>query len=710
MIRRLRLRDTVFALALSFGSATMFNCVDAAEPNGATFDQAVAPFVAQHCVRCHGANPKDNELVLTGRDPAVVAKSDAKIWRAVLDRLRKNEMPPEGEARPAPADLKQAVEWLAKELGDAPKVAMGLLPSDGNKVDHDLLFNSPELQPLNNPPRFWRLSPLQYLRWADDITRAPQYVRHATRGIAQPFPQLDDTGFRDYALVFPLDEPTTDQLIRNAMNLASLQTGWRWHQERKRMILWNKKIQHTTEITRLGDPNQPPPTREDMQAGVRAEFNFVLLREPTDDELKKYTDLMEQKVATLGREVGVCNALAMILLLPEVVFHSECGAGEPDAEGRVMLTPRETSFALAYALTDARPTPELMRVLADGDLATPYDIGRQVRSMLDDPALDKPRILRFVQEYFGYYRATSIFKDDSANPDHDALIMVRDTDHLVRSILDRDQDVLRELLTTTKSFVQIVPRTKTEGGKQKAGKRRVWLSYNLDARPTEQPVTMPDDQRVGLLMQPSWLVAWSANTENHPIHRGKWVREKLLGGTIPDVPIGVDAQLPDDPHKTLRERMEVTNDAKCAHCHQKMNPLGLPFEQFDHFGRWRKTELDRPIVATGAVIASGDAELDGHVASPAELMRRLANSDRVRQVFIRHAFRYWMGRNENLGDARTLREADRVYVASGGSMKALIVSLLTSESFLYRTVQPAAVAQASSGPTDRSETKASPSA
>jgi hypothetical protein len=33
-----------------------------------------------------------------------------------------------------------------------------------------------------------------------------------------------------------------------------------------------------------------------------------------------------------------------------------------------------------------------------------------------------------------------------------------------------------------------------------------------------------------------------------------------------------------------------------------------------------------------------------------------------------------------------LQEADRVYLASGGSFKELLVSLLSSESFLYRTL------------------------
>jgi hypothetical protein len=56
----------------------------------------------------------------------------------------------------------------------------------------------------------------------------------------------------------------------------------------------------------------------------------------------------------------------------------------------------------------------------------------------------------------------------------------------------------------------------------------------------------------------------------------------------------------------------------------------------------------------------------------------------VRQSFIRHAFRYFMGRNELLSDSQTLMQADRVYLESGGSFNALLTSLLTSDSFLYR--------------------------
>jgi hypothetical protein len=43
-----------------------------------------------------------------------------------------------------------------------------------------------------------------------------------------------------------------------------------------------------------------------------------------------------------------------------------------------------------------------------------------------------------------------------------------------------------------------------------------------------------------------------------------------------------------------------------------------------------------------------------------------------------------MGRNELLSDSQTLIAMDEAYVASEGSFKELLVSLLTSDSFLFR--------------------------
>ena len=165
---------------------------------------------------------------------------------------------------------------------------------------------------------------------------------------------------------------------------------------------------------------------------------------------------------------------------------------------------------------------------------------------------------------------------------------------------------------------------------------------------------------------------------------------------MPEVPITVNAMLPQEPHNGLRERMRVTREEYCWKCHKSMDPLGLVFEQFDHIGRFRvkeivtdkeKTDVVKlvPFDATGAITDSGDTKLDGPVNGPFEFIEKVAESERVEQVFVRHVFRYFLGRNETLADGPVLVAAHKAYRNSGGSFKALLVSLLTSDAFLYRT-------------------------
>jgi len=322
------------------------------------------------------------------------------------------------------------------------------------------------------------------------------------------------------------------------------------------------------------------------------------------------------------------------------------------------------------------------------------------------------------------------------------------TDRLIELILQEDKDVLKQLLTTDKvvatkadsvyfgrkrslqekaASVAAEKKALAEATKKEKGELEAWKEENPGKEPpkpkekkkqsninhdvTEAELsgpdiyarvsrrsfgngsmnperilaTAPEGERLGILTHPSWLVSHSDAMDNHAIRRGRWIRERLLGGGIPDVPITVDAMLPDEPTSTLRERMRVTREDYCWTCHRKMDPLGLPFEMYNHAGLYRELELDKPVKTKGEIIDSGDPTLDGEVANAIELIQKLAQSERVEQVFVRHAFRFWMGRNETLNDAPVLQDAHRAYKDSGGSMKALLVSLLTSDAFLYRT-------------------------
>jgi hypothetical protein len=231
--------------------------------------------------------------------------------------------------------------------------------------------------------------------------------------------------------------------------------------------------------------------------------------------------------------------------------------------------------------------------------------------------------------------------------------------------------------------------------------------------------------RAGILTDNSWLIAHSTNDANDPVHRGIWIRQRLLAGNVPDLPIGVDARVPEDPHKTLRERFEVTRQEECWKCHRTINPLGMPFESFDDRGWVREAryfdraksiylpqpsihqeQLDKlrqkgavdviPVDASGEIFGTGEPGIDGPVRDAREFVQRLARSTRVRQSIIRHAFRFWMGRNEMLSDSMSLMAADEAYVQSGGQFSEVLVALLTSDSFLYRKVDTSLIEKSNS--------------
>lgn len=676
-----------------------------AESGVREFRETVIPFLQRHCISCHGSEEPKAMLRLVGLNPDIANGPDVDTFNVVRLRLLAEEMPPASQPRPSRTQTRQVVRWLTKELHDAGVVLKepeeAFLPVNGNKIDHELLFNGSISGPAATRARIWRMGPYAY----EALMKGE--IGKNVKGIAQPFGRLSGPGIKDYAAAFSIDEPAAGQLLRNAQAIVLSQTRGVLKEGR-----WFAKgyPQPVKEFVRLLEPDNQPLTEELKTRAITRQFELILKRYPSEAELSRYLALLDTTIKDAGLLEGVRTTMAAVLLTPEAVFRLEIGAGDLDKHGRRLLAPRELAFAIAYALTDRRPDAQLLRAAAENRLVSPEDVTREVTRILETEKIQKPRIIRFFREYFGYHNAPEVFKDSKLNPHHRADILVRDTERLINWILERDQHVLRELLTTTRSFVNYSYDEKRKTAKPAQPKNLVHTSYGLplDWKWTpHQPIELPAGERAGILTQPSWLVANSSNFDNHAILRGKWIRERLLAGTVPDLPITVDAQLPEEPEQTLRQRMRVTRDEYCWNCHQRMNPLGLMFEQFDHFGRFRTFEsvLDREATAknvdskgkslgevmaraaldsSGRISDSGDRQLDGEYPNAVEMLHRLARSDRVRQVFVRYAFRYWLGRNEELSDSLTLIAADRAYTESGGSFQALLISLLTSDSFRYR--------------------------
>jgi hypothetical protein len=575
-----------------------------------------------------------------------------------------------------------------------------------------------------------------------------------------------------------------------------------------------------------------PPNDDLIGALVDELFVKLLERSPTsEEEAAKYAVLTRSYIDSLGNLNAIEKLIQTLILRSDFVYRHEFGQGAADEHGRRMLSPRDASYAIAYALTDSSPDQQLVDAANSGKLNTREDYKREVQRLLKnrdqyyviDEAVQRLQLtasitntpirkLRFFREFFGYPKMLPIFKDNKrfgGNYDNAKGRLVGEADRLVDHILQNDQNVIEELLSTEdfyvyhsgdnaamtaaserirtiydyfkdlgwqnfaqedllkhKEFLQVVKMrgvdVKNLASKGRRNSIREFKTamtsftmrfdkgqtaaapfvsfpahglYNASTRtglqlrspevakffniqldnwnyPSVQPAKVP--HRRGILTHPAWLIAHAQNTETDPVKRGKWVREKLLAGTVPDVPITVDAVIPEDHHKTLRQRLDTkTGQDFCWKCHKQMNPLGLAFEMYDDFGRYRTEEsLEHPdnlvkkgpvkaashvdlrdiyktlpVNAKGHLSGTGDESLDGDVENAIDLAERLAKSTRVRQSIIRYAFRYFMGRNEFLSDSKTLINADQAYVKSGGSFDAVIVSLLTSDSFIYRKAE-----------------------
>src|SRR5439155_19301618 len=140
-----------------------------------------------------------------------------------------------------------------------------------------------------------------------------------------------------------------------------------------------------------------------------------------------------------------------------------------------------------------------------------------------------------------------------------------------------------------------------------------------------QRVQLPPKRR-GVLTHASVLTLTSNPTRTSPVKRGKWVLDEILNTPPPPPPPDVPA-LEEDGRElkgTLRKVLEQHREnAQCASCHQKLDPLGFAFENFDAIGAWRDTDGAFAIDAAGVLpdgrTFSGAVELVASLKAKKEL-------------------------------------------------------------------------------------------
>jgi hypothetical protein len=367
-----------------------------------------------------------------------------------------------------------------------------------------------------------------------------------------------------------------------------------------------------------------------------------------------------------GFEASVKQALMAVLVSPHFLFRGEIQSNPDNPHETHRVSEYALASRLSYFLWSTMPDDELLRLAGQGRLRR--NLAGQVKRMLNDP---KSRALvdNFAGQWLQLRTLDIVSPDEKLFPGFDASLrsaLRQETESLFEHVLRKDRPIT-EFLTADYTFVN-EPLARHYGIVGVHG-------------PDFVRVSLKGTGRSGVLTHGSVLTLTSNPNRTSPVKRGKWILENILASPPPPPPPGVPALESKETHGTLRQRMDAHRDnAMCASCHAKMDPLGFAFEHFDAVGRFREKDGDE-VVDTRGELVSGERFAD-HV----ELSRVLSDSrqaDFVRCVSEK-VLTYALGRGLEYYDRPALAAMNVQLRKKDLRFSALIQAVVDSVPFQYR--------------------------
>jgi hypothetical protein len=363
---------------------------------------------------------------------------------------------------------------------------------------------------------------------------------------------------------------------------------------------------------------------------------------------------------------GVRAVIAAMLQAPQFLYRPE-----PSLEGEAWGSALATR--LSFMIVGAAPDVELLAAADAGELEHAAGLSIQTDRLLASPRAGEA-FAHFMTEWWDLEPLPSIQKDQaiyrSWTPSMPEL-MGRETRAFIAGAWE-DTPSLATFLgapvtyvdATLASFYGLPPVSGAELVK----------------------VKLDPSRAAGLLTQGSFLAVHAKANQTSPVHRGKFVREKLLCDPPSPPPPDIVVRPPTvDPRLSTRERFAAhTASAACAGCHAMMDPIGFLFEHYDATGRWRDVDGGKPVDSSGYLEGTDvDGELDGVPA----LAERLLASDQVRECVARQWFRYAFGRDATTSaDSCTVDALASELVRTRGDLRAVIRATALQE--LFRSQRP----------------------
>lgn len=262
------------------------------------------------------------------------------------------------------------------------------------------------------------------------------------------------------------------------------------------------------------------------------------------------------------------------------------------------VTDYELASRLSYFLWSSEPDTQLTSVAAQGKLQDDAVLADQVIRMLRDP--------KGVAMTTGF-AAEWVQLQMIAPKQPDPMMFPMVTDVLKQSMVLQTMTFFQDLLTGGGPISNLVASDYTfvDGGLAKL--------YGLPVPNGSGVVktSLTGTTRIGgMLGQASILMQFASQVRPSAVKRGAWVLDNVLCAPSPPPPPDVAAanMANDmDPAFLARVAMQTAREhlaehrapAKCAVCHNHIDPIGLGLENYDAVGQYRTMDVGKTIDASG---------------------------------------------------------------------------------------------------------------
>ncbi|MGB4710444.1 MAG: DUF1592 domain-containing protein [Fuerstiella sp.] len=305
--------------------------------------------------------------------------------------------------------------------------------------------------------------------------------------------------------------------------------------------------------------------------GVQAEDEFI-------DRLAKI--FASRRKAGDSFDASIRLPLSIILASPGFLYLNEPN----DADERRQLSDRELAVRMAYFLWSAPPDQKLLDLAKQQKLTQPEILRQQVDRLITDSRSDE-FVSGFVHQWLDMERL-DFFQFDTT--------LHREFDESTRS-------AARQEVYHSFAYLLRIPEEGHLGKLLKSD--HVFVNgllanyYGIDGVTGDQfqQVSLPEDSpRGGLLGMAAIHAMGSDGIESSPVERGAWVLRHLLNDPPPPAPPNVPqiSRLKDQVLTTRERLLAHQEEAQCASCHRKIDPIGFGLENFNAAGKWRTEDSD----------------------------------------------------------------------------------------------------------------------